>query len=144
MAVKAIPDGYHSVTPYLLVKGADQFIAFMAEVFGARVTEQLLRPDGKPGHTELRVGDSLIMLSESNEHRPATPIMLHIYVQDVDAAFERALGAGGKVVARPANQFYGDRSGGVIEPSGNTIWIATHVEDVDCVELHRRASAAPG
>jgi len=142
--VKAIPDGYHCVTPYLIVKGASQFIAFMAEVFGARVTEQILKPDGTPGHTELRVGDSLIMLSESNAQRPPTPIMLHIYVEDVDAAFERAVRAGGKVVARPANQFYGDRSGGVIEPSGNTIWIATHVEDVTSAELQRRASAAPG
>jgi PhnB protein len=143
MAVKAIPDGYHSVTPYLMVKGANQFITFMAAVFGAKVTEQLLQPDGTPGHTELRLGDSLIMLSEAGG-RPPTPIMLHIYVEDVDAAFERAVKAGGKVVAPPANQFYGDRSGGVIEPSGNTIWIATHVEDVASAELHRRASAARG
>ena len=143
MAVKAIPDGYHSVTPYLMVKGANQFISFMTAVFGAKVTEQLLQPDGTPGHTELRLGDSLIMLSEAG-NRPPTPIMLHIYVEDVDAAFERAVKAGGKVVAPPANQFYGDRSGGVIEPSGNTIWIATHVEDVASAELHRRASAARG
>jgi len=143
MAVKAIPDGYHSVTPYLMVKGANQFITFMATVFGAKVTEQLLQPDGTPGHTELRLGDSLIMLSEAGG-RPPTPIMLHIYVEDVDAAFERAVKAGGKVVAPPTNQFYGDRSGGVIEPSGNTIWIATHVEDVASAELHRRASAARG
>ena len=144
MAVKAIPDGYHAVTPYLMVKGANQFITFMATVFGAKVTEQLLQPDGTPGHTELRLGDSLIMLSEAKVDRPPTPIMLHIYVEDVDAAFERAVKAGGKVVAPPANQFYGDRSGGVIEPSGNTIWIATHVEDVASAELHRRASAARG
>ena len=143
MAVKAIPDGYHSVTPYLMVKGANQFISFMTAVFGAKVTEQLLQPDGTPGHTELRLGDSLIMLSEAGG-RPPTPIMLHIYVEDVDAAFERAVKAGGKVVAPPANQFYGDRSGGVIEPSGNTIWIATHVEDVAPAELHRRARAARG
>jgi uncharacterized glyoxalase superfamily protein PhnB len=142
MAVKAIPDGYHSVTPYLMVKGANQFITFMAAVFGAKVTEQLLQPDGTPGHTELRLGDSLIMLSEAKGDRPATPIMLHIYVEDVDAAFERAVKAGGKVVAPLTNQFYGDRSGGVIEPSGNTIWIATHVEDVTHAELQRRASAA--
>jgi len=144
MTVKAIPDGYHSVTPDLMVKGANQFITFMAAVFGAKVTEQLLQPDGTPGHTELRLGDSLIMLSEAKGDRPATPIMLHIYVEDVDAAFERAVKAGGKVVAPPTNQFYGDRSGGVIEPSGNTIWIATHVEDVAPDELHRRARAARG
>jgi PhnB protein len=141
MAVKAIPDGYHSVTPYLMVRGAKQFIAFMGSVFGAKVTEQLLQPDGTPGHTELRLGDSLIMLSEAKADRPPTPVMLHIYVEDVDAAFERAVKAGGKVVAKPANQFYGDRSGGVVEPSGNTIWIATHIEDVPPAELQRRASA---
>ena len=142
MVVKPIPDGYHSVTPYLMIKGADKFIAFMAAVFGAKVTEQLMQADGKPGHTELRVGDSLIMLSEVKADRPPTPIMLHIYVDDVDVAFERALNAGGKVVAAPTNQFYGDRSGGVIEPSGNTIWIATHIEDVPPAELQRRAKAA--
>jgi PhnB protein len=144
MPVKPIPDGYHAVTPYLMIKGADQFIAFMAAVFGAIVTEQLMQSDGQPGHTELRVGDSLIMLSEVKAGRPATPIMLHIYVEDVDAAFERAVKAGGKVVATPTNQFYGDRAGGVIEPSGNTIWIATHVEDVPPAELQRRARAARG
>jgi uncharacterized glyoxalase superfamily protein PhnB len=125
-----------------MIKGADKFIAFMAAVFGAKVTEQLMQADGKPGHTELRVGDSLIMLSEVKADRPPTPIMLHIYVDDVDAAFERAVNAGGKVVAAPTNQFYGDRSGGVIEPSGNTIWIATHIEDVPPAELQRRAKAA--
>jgi PhnB protein len=142
MAVKPIPDGYHSVTPYLMIKGADQFITFMTAVFGAKVTEQLMQADGKRGHTELRVGDSLIMLSEVKADRPPTPIMLHIYVDDVDVAFERAVAAGGKVVAAPTNQFYGDRSGGVIEPSGNTIWIATHIEDVSPAELQRRAKAA--
>lgn len=142
MAVKPIPDGYHSVTPYLMIKGADKFIAFMAEVFGAKVTEQLIQADGKPGHTELRVGDSLIMLNEAKADRPPTPIMLHIYVEDVDAAFARAVDAGGRVVAAPSNQFYGDRSGGVIEPCGNTIWIATHIEDVPSAELQRRAKAA--
>lgn len=142
MPVKPIPDGYHSVTPYLIIKGADRFIAFMSAVFGARVTEQIMHSDGKPGHTELRVGDSLIMLSEAREGRDPTPIMLHIYVADVDAAFDRAVKAGGQVVASPTNQFYGDRSGGVIEPGGNTIWIATHVEDVAPDELQRRARAS--
>jgi len=141
MAVKAIPDGYHAVTPYLMVKDARQFITFMVAVFDAKVTEQLLQSDGTLGHTELRVGDSLVMLSEANADRPATPVMLHIYVEHVDAVFERAVKAGGKVVAAPANQFYGDRSGGVIEPSGNTICIATHIEDVAPAELQRRAAA---
>lgn len=142
MPVKAIPEGYPTVTPYLMVQDAAKFIAFMSTVFAAKTSEQLMRPDGKIGHTELRVGDSLIMLSEASESHPATPVMLHVYVEDVDAAFERAVRAGGTVVAKPTNQFYGDRSGGVKEPSGNTIWIATHVEDVAPDELKRRAAAA--
>lgn len=141
-AVKPIPDGYHTVTPYLMVAGAAKFIDFMVAAFDAHKTEQLMRPDGSIGHTELRVGDSMIMLSEATPQAPATPVMLHLYVADVDAAFDRALAAGGVAVAKPALQFYGDRSGGVKEPSGNTIWIATHVEDVPPDELKKRAAAA--
>ena len=143
MPVKPIPDGYPAVIPYLMVSDAERFVAFLSTVFGARVTEQLKRPDGKIGHTEVRLRDSMIMLSEAAppEH-PATPVMLHFYVEDVDATFKCAVQAGGTVVAEPANQFYGDRSGGVKEPSGNTIWIATHVEDVAPDELRRRAAQA--
>ena len=141
MQVKPIPDGYQTVTPYLMVKGADRFIAFMSTVFDAKVTEQLMKADGKIGHTELRVGNSLIMLSEVPDGRTPTPIMLYIYVEDVDAAVERAVKAGGSVIAAPSNQFYGDRAGSVVEPSGNTLWIATHVEDISPEELQRRANA---
>ena len=147
MAVKPIPDGYNTVTPYLMVRDAAKFIQFMSRVFGARTVEQIMRPDGRIGHTEIRIGGSMIMLSEASDEHPATPVMLHVYVEDVDAAFDRAVQAGGIVVSRPANQFYGDRSGGVKEPSGNTIWIATHVEDVAPDELQRRAAkamSAPG
>jgi uncharacterized glyoxalase superfamily protein PhnB len=93
-------------------------------------------------HRRSGPGDSVIMLSEANAQMPATPVMLHLYLEDVDAAFERALRAGGVVVQRPSVQFYGDRSGGVKEPGGNTIWIATHVEDVPPEELKKRAAAA--
>ena len=125
-----------------MVAGAAKFIDFMVAAFGAKKTEQLLKPDGSIGHTELRLGDSVIMLSEANAQMPATPVMLHLYVEDVDAAFDRAVKAGGVVVQKPAVQFYGDRSGGVKEPGGNTIWIATHVEDVPPAELQKRAAAA--
>jgi PhnB protein len=141
MPVKPIPDGYHTVTPYLMVKDAPRFIAFMAEVFGAQTRLQLVRPDGKIGHTEITVGDSVIMLSEAMPEGP-TPCMLHFYVHDVDATFDRAVKAGGTVVAPPTLQFYGDRSGGVKEPTGYTIWIATHVEDVPPDELERRGIEA--
>jgi len=142
MPVKPIPDGYPAVIPYLMVRDAARFIEFLSTVFAARVTEQLKRPDGKIGHTEVRVGDSMIMLSEEADGHPATPVMLHFYVEDVDAVFDRAVRAGGTVVAKPEKQFYGDRSGGVKEPRGNTIWIATHVEDVAPDELKRRAAQA--
>jgi PhnB protein len=141
MPVNPIPDGYHTVTPYLVIKGAVQFIAFMTAVFDAKLTEQITHPDGRIGHSEIRVGDSVIMLAEVPDGQNPAPTMLHMYVPDVDAAFARAVAAGGKVVAAPADQFYGDRSGGVIEPSGNTIWIATHIEDVSPEELQRRAAA---
>jgi uncharacterized glyoxalase superfamily protein PhnB len=142
MPVKPIPDGYHTVTPYLMIKGADKFIAFMEAVFGGRVIERLGR-EGNFGHTEMRIGDSIIMFSEVRDGGSPTPVMLHLYVEDVDAAFERAVAAGGTIVSKPADQFYGDRSGGVIEPSGNTIWIATHVEDVAPEELQRRFAVRP-
>ena len=140
MTVKAIPDGYHSVTPYLVVTSCAQFIEFMSAVFDAKLTEQLMRSDGTIGHAEIRLGDSVIMLSEASESFAATPVMLHIYVEDVDRAFERAVRAGATEMAAPTQQFYGDRSCGVREPGGNTVWIATHIEDVAPDELHRRAA----
>ena len=142
MAVTPIPKGYHTVTPYILVKNAAKFIDFMASVFEAKTTEQFMRPDGKIGHTELRIGDSVIMLSEAMESHPATPVMLYLYVPKVDEVFERAIRAGANVVANVENQFYGDRAGSVKDPTGNTLWIATHVEDVPPNELKRRAATA--
>src|SRR4051794_26209070 len=107
MPVKFKPDRYATVTPYLMVKDAQKFIDFMSEVFGARVIEQLRRPDRAIGHTELQIAESVIMLSEAMDDGP-TPVMLHFYVPDVDAAFERAVRAGGTIVSKPADQFYGD------------------------------------
>jgi uncharacterized glyoxalase superfamily protein PhnB len=144
MPVKPIPDGYPAIIPYLMVKDAEQFIAFMQRVFGAKLIEQLMQPDGKIGHSELRVGDSMLMLSEAKEAHAATPVMLHFYVEDVDRVFKSAVAAGATVVSEPADQFYGDRSGGCVEPSGNTIWLATHIEDVAPDELKRRAAAQYG
>ena len=142
MPVKPIPDGYHTVTPYLMVKDAAKFIAFMSAAFDAKTSEQLMRPDGKIGHTEIRLGDSVIMLSEAVEPHQPSSVMLHIYVEDADATFERAVAAGGTVVSKPSHQFYGDHAGGVREPTGNMVWIATHVEDVSPDELKRRAAEA--
>jgi uncharacterized glyoxalase superfamily protein PhnB len=143
MPTKPIPDGYPTVIPYLMIENANRFVDFMKQVFDAQLVEQITRPDGKPGHTELRIADSMIMLSEAAPPQyAATPVMLHVYVADVDARYARALKAGATEVQKPAQQFYGDRSGGVKEPCGNTIWIATHVEDVPSDELQKRAAAA--
>jgi PhnB protein len=143
MPMRKIPDGYHTVTPYLMIAGAQRFIDFMAAAFDARVTEQMRRPDGRIGHTEIRVGDSVIMLSEAMDAYPATPVMLYLYLEDADAAFERALRAGASEVQKPANQFYGDRTAAVKDPTGTvTLYMATRVEDVSPDELKRRAAAA--
>jgi PhnB protein len=140
MPVKPIPDGYPAVIPYLMVADAEKFIDFMQTVFGAKLVEQIRRPDGGIGHSELRIGDSMIMLSQATEQNPATPVMLHFYVADVDKVFESALAAGAVQISAPTRQFYGDRSAGVREPGGNRVWIATHVEDVAPDELQKRAA----
>jgi len=142
MPVKAKPDGYHSITPYLVVDGAARLIAFLEEAFDAKEVERFAAPGNRVGHAEVRIGDSLVMLSDARgEHKPMQA-MLYVYVDDVDATFQRALAAGATSVQAPADQFYGDRSGGVNDPCGNLWYIATHIEDVSPVELKRRAREA--
>ena len=142
MAVKAKPDGYHSVTPYLVVDGAARLIDFLEQTFDAEEVERFAAPGNRIGHAELRVGDSLVMLGDARgEHKPMQA-MLYVYVDDVDAAYQRALAAGAESVQAPTDQFYGDRSGGVKDPCGNLWYIATHIEDVSPVELKRRAQEA--
>jgi uncharacterized glyoxalase superfamily protein PhnB len=142
MAVKPIPDGYHTVTPYLTVQGAAKLIDFLKQAFGAEETERLLRPDGTIGHAEARIGDSVVMLGDATPEFTPMPAMLHLYVTDVDAVYKRALQAGATSLREPADQFYGDRSAGVKDACGNQWWIATHKEDVPPEELKRRAEAA--
>jgi PhnB protein len=142
MAVKPRPDGYHSITPYLVVDGAADVIEFLKQAFDARELMRFAAPAGRIGHAELRIGDSVVMLGDAHgEHRPMQA-MLHVYVDDADATYQRALSAGATSVQAPTNQFYGDRSGGVKDPCGNLWWIATRVEDVPPDELKRRADGA--
>ena len=139
--VKPIPDGYHTLTPYLVVDGAEKVIRFMMEAFGAQaVFDPMMRPDGKVMHAEYRIGDSVIMISDASERAKATSSMLHLYVPNVDAVYQKALKAGGTSVMEPADMFYGDRSGGVSDPAGNQWHIGTHVEDVSPAELKKRAA----
>jgi PhnB protein len=138
MPVNSKPDNYHSITPYLIVAGAARLIDFAKAAFGAQETERLAAPEGRIGHAELRIGDSLIMLADAHGGREKMPCMLHLYVDDADATYRRALAAGAVSVAPPEAKFYGDRGALVQDPCGNLWWIATHIEDVPPDELKRR------
>jgi uncharacterized glyoxalase superfamily protein PhnB len=142
MAVKARPDGYHSITPYLVVDGAARLIDFLVQAFGAEEVERFAAPGNRVGHAELRIGDSVVMLGDARPEHPAMQAMLYLYVDDVDATYQIALSSGAQSVQPPQDQFYGDRSGGVKDPCGNVWYIATHIEDVSPVELKRRAQQA--
>jgi PhnB protein len=141
MAVKPIPEGYHSVTPYLTVQGAAKLLDFLQQAFDAKVTERMDRPDGRIGHAEVRIGDSVVMLAEASDQWKPMTGGIYLYVEDTDAAFKRALEAGAVSIMEPANQFYGDRNAGIKDPAGNFWWIATHVEDVAPPEMKKRAEA---
>ena len=151
MSVKALPDGYSTITPYLIVQGATLAIGFYELVFGAKERMRLAMPGDKIGHAELEIGNSLIMLadeptgSECSSKSPVTvggtPVTIHIYVEDVDTVFAKALAAGAKEIRAVADQFYGDRSGMFSDPFGHHWNVATHVEDVSPEEIQKRVAA---
>ena len=146
--VKKIPDGYAAVTPYLTIKGAAQAIEFYKEAFGAEEVLRLPKPDGKLAHAEISIGRSIVMLSDEAPDWKAfspqtvgdTSVSIMLYVNDVDAVFKRAIAAGATSVMEVADQFYGDRSGGLKDPFGHKWHIATHIEDVAPDEIQRRAA----
>jgi PhnB protein len=148
MAVKAIPDGYHAVTPYLIVQGAAAAIDFYKHAFGATELLRMPGPDNRIGHAEIRIGDSPIMLADEHPQMgvrsPQTlggaGLSLMIYVEQVDTVFNRAIAAGATELQPLKNQFYGDRSGTLKDPFGHVWTVATHVEDVSAEELSRRAA----
>ena len=143
MAVKPIPDGYHTVTPYLIVQGAAKALDFYKKAFGATELVRMPGPGGKIMHAEVQIGDSRVMLADEFPEMDArgpqalggTPVGLCIYVENVDALFDRAVTAGAKVLRPVVDQFYGDRSGTVADPFGHKWTIATHVEDVSPEEM---------
>jgi PhnB protein len=148
---KPIPDGYPRVTPYLIVDGAAEAIDFYASVLGAAQRgDRMETPDGKVGHAELSLGDSLIMLADESPDMGAvgprtvggTPVTVHVYVEDVDNVHAKALSAGAKELTPVTDQFYGDRSGQFEDPWGHKWNVATHVEDVPPEEMGERAKAA--
>jgi PhnB protein len=150
MPTKAIPDGYQTATPYLIVKGAAEAIEFYKRAFGATEMLRMADPQGRVGHAEIKIGDSVIMLADehpamgyrSPRSLGGSSVSILLYLEDVDGVFERAVKAGAKAQRPVANQFYGDRSGTLEDPFGHVWTVATHVEDVPPEELKRRAEAA--
>jgi PhnB protein len=142
MAVRHIPDGYHTVTPFIVANDTAKLVDFIKQAFGAEELDRMTTPDGTVVHAELRIGDSPIMLGEAQGEWKALPAMLYLYVKDVDATFARALKAGATTVKEVADQFYGDRNGTVKDSWGNVWSIGTHIEDVPPDEMKRRAQAA--
>jgi PhnB protein len=150
-AIRPIPDGYHSVTPYLIIPSgrAHEALDYYARAFNAKEVMRMPRPDGGIAHAEIEIGDSRIMLADEDismgQYGPdrfgGSPVTLHLYVPDVDATTQRASSAGGNVVRPLADQFYGDRTAGVVDPFGHRWYLATHVRDVSMEELQRHTNA---
>ena len=144
--VKTIPGGYQTITPFLTVHDAAQAIDFYKEAFGAEERYRMTAPDGKcVAHAELKIGDSVIMLSDEMPGQSCEPsavgescVGFYLYVKDVDDVFERAVAAGAKVKEPLKDEFWGDRAGQIIDPAGHIWWLATHIEDVKPEELRRR------
>ena len=141
MAVKPIPEGYHTVTPVLIVKDAAGLIDFVKQAFGAEEAERFSGPDDTILHAEVRIGDSIIMLADAGREAPASSGSFYLHVGDVDATYERALSVGATSLAGPADQFYGSRVARLEDPAGNRWAVATHKEDVPPAELQRRFEA---
>src|SRR6202162_4657216 len=140
MSVEFKPAAYHTVTPYLVVDGAERLIAFIVDVLGGTEMMRLPGPDGRLGHAEVRVGDSVVMLADPPSPDATTKAMLHVYVPDSDATYARAIAAGATSLREPQNEFYCDRMSGVQDALGNQWYFATHVEDVSEDEMARRAA----
>jgi PhnB protein len=138
----SVPEGYHSVTPYLTVDGAAKLIEFMERAFGAEERGRMPGPKGTIGHAEVTIGDSAVMVGDAGDQWPVRTGNLHLYVSDCDDTYQRALAAGATSVREPTTEFYGDRMAGVDDPFGNRWWIATRVEDVPPDEMARRAAEA--
>lgn len=147
MPVKPIPEGYHSVTPYLSIKGAAEAIEFYKRALNATELFRLVAPGGEIGHAEIKIGDSPVMLADGCQESPfrspralgGSSIGLHVYVDNVDALFSQAVAAGAKVIKPLQDQFYGDRTGTLEDPFGHVWFLATHREDLTPEEINRRA-----
>lgn len=142
MSVDPIPEGHHTVTPYLFLNDAQAFIDFATRAFGASEEGIMKDEQGAIRHAEIKIGDSRVMLSQATDEYRPLPLAMHLYVEDCDATYAAAIEAGAESTMEPADQFYGDRMAGVRDAEGQIWWIATHVEDVPEDEMERRAKAA--
>lgn len=139
---KPIPEGFDTVTPYIVADNAKAIIAFMQNAFGAKLDHPpTMRPDGKIMHASMQLGSSRVMIADSSDRAMASPVMLYVYVPDVDAVYQSAIAAGGTSIMEPSDMFYGDRSGGVADMAGNQWFIGTRIEDVAPEKLQKRADA---
>lgn len=138
MPVKHIPDGYHTITPYVIIQGVVKLITFITQAFDAVEIRKIESPDGNVTHAEFKIGNSMIMFSEAKTEYPPMPTCFYLYVEDTDAVYKKALDAGGISVMEPADQYYGDRNAGIKDASGNFWYIATHFEDLTAEELQER------
>ncbi|QSA97898.1 glyoxalase/bleomycin resistance/extradiol dioxygenase family protein [Methylococcus sp. EFPC2] len=141
MSVKPIPDGFHTVTPFLTVEGVPRLIEFLQAAFAASECFRVHDGDGRVMHAQVKIGDSVVMMGEAMAEGRGAPALVHLYVPDADATYRSALAAGGVSIMELADQFWGDRMGGIQDPAGNRWLIATHVEDIAPAELARRAQA---
>jgi uncharacterized glyoxalase superfamily protein PhnB len=142
MAVKPVPEGYRTATPYLIVKDAAKLLDFVKSAFNAKVADEHRMPDGKVMHADVLIGDSHVMMGQASERWPESTGSILLYVPNADRSYDAALKAGGESVQEVKDQFYGDRLGGVVDPCGVTWWISTHIEDVSREEIDRRMRAA--
>ena len=148
--VKPIPEGYHTVTPYLICDGASQAIEFYKKAFGAVEAMRMAMPNGKIGHAEIKIGDSFIMLADdspefgarSPQHYGGSPISVLLYVENTDGMVAQAVSAGAKIVRPVKDEFYGDRTATIVDPFGHTWYIHTHVKDVTPEEMKKAMQGA--
>lgn len=144
MSPQPVPDGFHTVTPYLIVDDVPALLDFAQKAFDAEVIEKLTLPDGTVMHAQIRIGDSMLMMGGARPEWPAMPASLYLYVPDCDVLYRRAIEAGATSIEEPSDQFYGDRHAGVRDSNGIVWWVATHIEDVSSEEIARRAAAMGG
>jgi uncharacterized glyoxalase superfamily protein PhnB len=138
MAVNPVPEGYTTVTPWIISRDTASLIDYLKQAFGAEELSRLAGADGRIEHAEVRIGDAVVMMFDARPQWPSTPAFIRLYVADADAVHRQAVAAGGTSVTEVTHLFFGDRVGRVRDPLGNLWWIQTHIEDVSPAEMERR------